>query len=111
MPAALLDISNFTPLGAAVQAMHAAYQGSFPSAGPLLVLAGYSAIFSYLAVRFFRWESASGGQLAYASTLGTALLVGQIVMHCVHVIGHQRPAGFRNYAGTGAATGDRHQQI
>lgn len=52
LPTALVS----TPLGAAVAAMHASYQGSFPSAGSLLVLAGYAVIFGYLAVRFFSWE-------------------------------------------------------
>jgi ABC-2 type transport system permease protein len=56
MPQVLLDISNYTPLGAAVQAMQAAMQTGFPPAAPLLVLAGYAVVFGYLASRFFRWE-------------------------------------------------------
>jgi ABC-2 type transport system permease protein len=56
MPPVLLDISNYTPLGAAVQAMQASMQTGFPPAAPLLVLAAYAAVFGYLARRFFRWE-------------------------------------------------------
>jgi ABC-2 type transport system permease protein len=56
MPQLLLDISNYTPLGAAVQAIQASMQTGFPPAAPLLVLAGYAVVFGYLARRFFRWE-------------------------------------------------------
>jgi ABC-2 type transport system permease protein len=56
MPQFLLDVSNYTPLGAAVQAMQASMQTGFPPAAPLLVLAGYAVVFGYLARRFFRWE-------------------------------------------------------
>jgi ABC-2 type transport system permease protein len=56
MPALLLDVSNYTPLGAAVQAMQASMQTGFPPAAPLLVLAAYAVVFGYLARRFFRWE-------------------------------------------------------
>ena len=56
MPPVLLDISNYTPLGAAVQAMQASVQTGFPPAEPLLVLAAYALVFGYLARRFFRWE-------------------------------------------------------
>jgi len=56
MPRALLDVSNLTPLGAAVQAIQSAMLSGFPSITPLLVLPAYAVIFSVLAVRFFRWE-------------------------------------------------------
>jgi ABC-2 type transport system permease protein len=56
MPTLLLDISNYTPLGAAVQAVQASMQTGFPPVAPLLVLAGYTVVFGYLARRFFRWE-------------------------------------------------------
>ena len=56
MPPVLFDISNYTPLGAAVQAIQASMQTGFPPAAPLLVLAGYGVVFGYLARRFFRWE-------------------------------------------------------
>jgi ABC-2 type transport system permease protein len=56
MPSILLDISNYTPLGAAVQAMQASMQTGFPPAQPLFVLTAYAVAFGYLARRFFRWE-------------------------------------------------------
>ena len=56
MPPVLRDISDYTPLGAAVQALQASYQGSFPPARTLLVLAGYAAAFCFLAVTRFSWE-------------------------------------------------------
>jgi ABC-2 type transport system permease protein len=56
MPGVLLDISNYTPLGAAVRAIQASMLQGFPPAAPLLVLASYAVVFGYLAQRFFRWE-------------------------------------------------------
>ena len=56
MPALLLDISNYTPLGAAVQAMQSSMQTGFPPTAPLLVLAAYAIVFGFLARRFFAWE-------------------------------------------------------
>jgi ABC-2 type transport system permease protein len=56
MPRAMLDVSNLTPLGAAVQAIQSAILDGFPPISPLLVLLAYALIFSALAVRFFRWE-------------------------------------------------------
>jgi len=56
MPSVLLDISNYTPLGAAVQAIQDSMLQGFPPAAPLLVLMGYAATFGFLAKRFFRWE-------------------------------------------------------
>jgi len=56
MPRALLDVSSFTPLGAAVQAIQSALLNGFPPIAPLLVLPAYAVIFGALAVRFFRWE-------------------------------------------------------
>jgi ABC-2 type transport system permease protein len=56
MPAVLQDISNYTPLGAAVEAIQDSVQTGFPPAAPLLVLAGYTLVFAVLARRFFRWE-------------------------------------------------------
>jgi len=31
-------------------------QGTYPSAQSLLILAGWTVLFGFLAVRFFRWE-------------------------------------------------------
>jgi ABC-2 type transport system permease protein len=56
MPSAILTISNYTPLGASVEAMQDSMQGQFPPAAPLLVLAGYAVVFGFAARRFFRWE-------------------------------------------------------
>jgi ABC-2 type transport system permease protein len=56
MPAVIQDISNYTPLGAAVPAIGDSWMGQFPPAQPLLVLAGYALAFGFLARRFFRWE-------------------------------------------------------
>ena len=56
MPAILRDVSDYTPIGSAVQALQSAMQGSFPPARALLVLAGYALLFGALAVRQFKWE-------------------------------------------------------
>jgi ABC-2 type transport system permease protein len=56
MPAVLLNISNYTPLGATVQAVQDSMQTGFPPMAPLLVLAAYALVFGFLARRFFRWE-------------------------------------------------------
>ena len=56
LPAVLINISNWTPLGASVDAMQRAMNGSFPSLQSLLVLATYTAVFGFLAVRYFKWE-------------------------------------------------------
>jgi ABC-2 type transport system permease protein len=56
MPGALQVVSEVSPLGATVDAIQASMQGQFPSATPLLVLAGYAIVFGYLARRSFRWE-------------------------------------------------------
>jgi ABC-2 type transport system permease protein len=56
MPAVLLNISNWMPLGASVDAIQRSMQGLFPSFQSILVLTAYALVFGYLAVRFFRWE-------------------------------------------------------
>jgi ABC-2 type transport system permease protein len=56
MPTILLNISNWTPLGAAVEAIQSSLRSGFPPAGSLLCLLGYAVVFGGLAVRFFRWE-------------------------------------------------------
>jgi ABC-2 type transport system permease protein len=52
----LSNVSNYTPLGAASQAIQDSIQGSFPPAALLLTLAGCAIAFGFLAVRCFRWE-------------------------------------------------------
>lgn len=56
MPGTLQDISHFTPLGAADQAIATSWLGQFPAAQPLLVLIAYTGVFGILARRYFRWE-------------------------------------------------------
>lgn len=56
MPGSLRAISDYTPLGASVEALYNANEGHFPPASSLLVLAGYAAVFTVLAVRSFKWE-------------------------------------------------------
>ncbi len=56
MPAALHTLADYTPLGAAVQAVQATMQGDFPAARALLVLVAYGVVFAVAAVRCFRWE-------------------------------------------------------
>ena len=50
------DVSDYTPLGASVQAIQDSVQGTFPPAAALLTMAAYTIMFGYLAVRTFRWE-------------------------------------------------------
>jgi ABC-2 type transport system permease protein len=56
MPGVTLDISHFTPLGAAVQAIVYPMYGEFPPTLGLLVLAAYVLVFGFLAKHLFRWE-------------------------------------------------------
>jgi ABC-2 type transport system permease protein len=56
MASVLRDISDWTPMGAAVRSLHSSMLGTFPSAQSLLVLAAWAVVFGVLAVRFFRWE-------------------------------------------------------
>jgi ABC-2 type transport system permease protein len=56
LPGYLQTISDFTPVGAAVQALDSSMQGTFPSIVPLLVMAAYAVFFSFIAIRYFRWE-------------------------------------------------------
>jgi ABC-2 type transport system permease protein len=56
MPHVLQVISDYSPLGAAVEAIQDSMQTGFPPARPLLVLAAYTVVFAFAARRFFRWE-------------------------------------------------------
>jgi ABC-2 type transport system permease protein len=56
MPSALQHISDYSPLGAGVQATQDAIAGNFPPTRPLLVMAAYAVVFGLAAWRFFRWE-------------------------------------------------------
>jgi ABC-2 type transport system permease protein len=52
----LRQISDFTPLGAGVQALQDAAAGAWPQPLHLAVMAAYVIVFSVAAARFFRWE-------------------------------------------------------
>lgn len=56
MSDSLRHISDFTPLGAGVQALQDAANGTWPQPLHLAVMAGYVILFSVAAARFFRWE-------------------------------------------------------
>jgi len=52
----LRTVSDFTPLGSAVQALEDSWFGSTPSLTNLLVMAAWGVVMGFLAVRLFRWE-------------------------------------------------------
>jgi ABC-2 type transport system permease protein len=52
----LRDIGDYTPLGAAVQALQDATAGTWPGAGRLLVMAAYAVAGAAIANRLFRWQ-------------------------------------------------------
>src|SRR5262245_42202004 len=56
MPELLRHISDFTPLGAGVQAMQDATAGHWPQLLHLGVMVGWTIIAGGLAARYFRWE-------------------------------------------------------
>jgi ABC-2 type transport system permease protein len=56
MGAALRTISEYSPLGAAVQATHTSLQSGFPPGTDLLVLSAYAVFFGVVATLCFRWE-------------------------------------------------------
>ena len=55
VPFAQLWIADFTPLGAASQAMQSAFRGGWPSALHVVVMLGFVAVLGTLATRLFRW--------------------------------------------------------
>lgn len=56
MPEGLRTVSDFTPLGSAVQALEDAWFGVTPSMLNLGVMAAWGLVVGFLAVRLFRWE-------------------------------------------------------
>jgi ABC-2 type transport system permease protein len=56
MSPTLVNVGNYTRLGAAVQAFQGALGGTFPALWALSVLAGSAVVFGILAVRLFRWQ-------------------------------------------------------
>jgi ABC-2 type transport system permease protein len=56
MPDGLRTVSDLTPLGSGVQAMHDSWFGFTPSATHLGVMLAYAVVVAAVAVRLFRWE-------------------------------------------------------
>jgi ABC-2 type transport system permease protein len=56
LPSGLQTAALLTPVGAAVKALDNSMAGSFPSFVPLIVMAAYTVIFGFVAIRYFRWE-------------------------------------------------------
>lgn len=56
LPSYLQTISSYTPVGAAVRNLEELMQGTFPSAISLLVMSAYAAFFSFVTIRYFKWE-------------------------------------------------------
>ncbi|WP_028057643.1 ABC transporter permease [Candidatus Solirubrobacter pratensis] len=56
MGATLRDIGDYTPLGAAVQALQDASAGAWPDAKQLLVMLAYAVVSAVAATRLFRWQ-------------------------------------------------------
>ena len=56
MPDAARSIADFTPIGAASEAMADAWSGAWPTLLHLAVLAGWAVVASFAAARLFRWE-------------------------------------------------------
>jgi ABC-2 type transport system permease protein len=56
MPEVVRRIADYTPLGAASQAMQDSWDGAWPSALHLVVMAATAVVLVAAAVRWFRWE-------------------------------------------------------
>ena len=56
LPGYFERISNYTSIGAAVDALDSAKAKKFPSIAPFLVMATFSVFLSCVAIRNFRWE-------------------------------------------------------
>ena len=56
MPDGVRTISGYTPSGATVQALSAAWAGEVPATSNLLVMAAYALVLGSLAIWFFRWD-------------------------------------------------------
>jgi ABC-2 type transport system permease protein len=56
MPKFMVTIGDYTPLGAAMRTLRASWDGSWPQASGLAVLAAFVAVFGVLSARMFRWE-------------------------------------------------------
>jgi ABC-2 type transport system permease protein len=56
LPSALQHVSDFTPLGAALQSFRDTWHGDMPRPLHLATMAGYAVLAGVVAARFFRWE-------------------------------------------------------
>lgn len=56
MPAGLVTVGEYTPLGAAMDTMRDSWSGQPPEVLPLVVMAVITVVFSAVAARTFRWE-------------------------------------------------------
>jgi ABC-2 type transport system permease protein len=56
MSPTLEKISDYTPLGAAVQALQDAMAGAYPHPRQLLVMLAYAVVCAVAATRLFRWQ-------------------------------------------------------
>jgi ABC-2 type transport system permease protein len=56
MPAGVRAISTYTPSGAAVRAMSAAWSGGAPESSSLVAMAVCAVVTGLLAIRLFRWD-------------------------------------------------------
>jgi ABC-2 type transport system permease protein len=56
MPEFMRRVSDFTPLGASIQAVRAAWLGDPVHPLHLVIMAGYAVVAGALAARFFRWS-------------------------------------------------------
>lgn len=56
MPDILALIGAYTPMGALRQSLHDAWSGGVPTPLPLVTMAVYAVVLSFVAARSFRWE-------------------------------------------------------
>jgi ABC-2 type transport system permease protein len=56
MPAAMRDICDYTPLGAALKTLRDSWTGATPHPLQLVIMAGYAVVVGAVAARLFRWE-------------------------------------------------------
>ncbi|WP_198425642.1 MULTISPECIES: ABC transporter permease [Microbacterium] len=56
MPATMVRIGEFTPLGAFRQALHQVWTGASLDLAPLVLMAAYAVVLSLVAAKLFRWE-------------------------------------------------------
>jgi ABC-type multidrug transport system permease subunit len=52
----LQDVMWYSPSGAAVRALLYSALGARPLVQTLVALAGYTIVFAFVAIRYFRWE-------------------------------------------------------